>query len=98
MLPHPQATSTDHGGPHTSDLTIERRGRNNFTAAPQKRSPYKNPGKVVNPVWGKWETVCSLAAGFNIALKPQPVLFTRQKEKFEKRFTCYLKPCRKGNY
>ena len=31
MLPHPQATSTDHGGPRTSDLSIERRRRNHFT-------------------------------------------------------------------
>ena len=35
MLPHPQATSTDHGGPRTSDLSIERRRRNHFTTAPQ---------------------------------------------------------------
>ena len=34
MLPHPQATSTDHGGPRTSDLSIERRRRNHFTTAP----------------------------------------------------------------
>ena len=36
MLPHPQATSTDHGGPRTSDLSIERRRRNHFTTAPLK--------------------------------------------------------------
>ena len=36
MLPHPQATSTDHGGPRTSDLSIERRRRNHFTTAPPK--------------------------------------------------------------
>ena len=34
MLPHPQATITDHGGPRTSDLSIERRRRNHFTTAP----------------------------------------------------------------
>ena len=33
MLPHPQATSTDHGGPRTSDLSIERPRRNHFTIA-----------------------------------------------------------------
>ena len=37
MLPHPQATSTDHGGPRTSDLSIERRRRNHFTTAPPIR-------------------------------------------------------------
>ena len=31
MLPHPQATSTDIGGPRTSDLSIERRRRTQFT-------------------------------------------------------------------
>ena len=30
----PQATSTDHGGPRTSDLSIERWRRNHFTTAP----------------------------------------------------------------
>ena len=34
MLPRPQATSTDHGGSRTSDLSIERRRRNHFIAAP----------------------------------------------------------------
>ena len=34
MLPHPQATSTDHGGPRTSDHSIERRRRNHFNTAP----------------------------------------------------------------
>ena len=34
MLPHPQATSTGHGGPRTTDLLIERRRRNHFTTAP----------------------------------------------------------------
>ena len=34
MLPHPQAASTDHGGPRTSDHSIERRRRNHFTTAP----------------------------------------------------------------
>ena len=34
MLPHPQATSTDHVGPRTSELSIERRRRNHFTTAP----------------------------------------------------------------
>ena len=34
MLLHPLATSTDHGGPRTSDLSIERRRRNHFTTAP----------------------------------------------------------------
>ena len=38
MLPHPQATSTDHGGPRTSDLSIERRRRNHFTTAPQSKT------------------------------------------------------------
>ena len=33
MLLHPQATSTDNGGPRTSDLSIERRRRNHFTTA-----------------------------------------------------------------
>ena len=33
LLPHPQATSTDHGGPRTSDLPIERRSRNHFITA-----------------------------------------------------------------
>ena len=43
MLLHPQATSTDHGGPRTSDLSIKRRRRNHFTTA----SHYmKIPGKV----------------------------------------------------
>ena len=36
MLLHSQATSKDHGGPRTSDLSIERRRRNHFTAAPLK--------------------------------------------------------------
>ena len=31
MLPHPQATSTDHVGPRTSDLSIEMRRRNYLT-------------------------------------------------------------------
>ena len=35
MLPHPQATSTDHGGPRTSDLSTERRRRNHFPTAPE---------------------------------------------------------------
>ena len=30
----PQATSTDHGGPRTSDLSFERRRRNHFTTSP----------------------------------------------------------------
>ena len=34
MLLHPQATSADHGGSRTSDLSIERRRRNHFTTAP----------------------------------------------------------------
>ena len=34
MLLHPLATSADHGGPRTSDLSIERRIRNHFTTAP----------------------------------------------------------------
>ena len=33
MLLHPQARSTDHGGPRTSDLSIERRRRTHFTTA-----------------------------------------------------------------
>ena len=32
---YPQATSTDHGVPRTSDLSIERRRRNHFTTTPQ---------------------------------------------------------------
>ena len=35
MLLHVQATSTDHGGPRTSDLSIERPRRNHFTTAPE---------------------------------------------------------------
>ena len=35
MLLHPQATSTDHGGPRTSDLSIERRRRNHVSTAPK---------------------------------------------------------------
>ena len=34
MLPHPQATSTDHGGPRSSDLSIEKQRRKHFTTAP----------------------------------------------------------------
>ena len=34
MLLHPQATITDHSGPRTSDLSIERRRRNHFTTSP----------------------------------------------------------------
>ena len=33
MLLHPQATSTNQGGPRTSDLSIEGRRRNHFTTA-----------------------------------------------------------------
>ena len=36
MLLHPQATSTDHAGPQTSDLSIEKRRRNHFITAPMK--------------------------------------------------------------
>ena len=34
ILPHYEATSTDHSGPRTSDLSIERRRRNHFKTAP----------------------------------------------------------------
>ena len=34
MLPHPQAMSTVHGGPRTSDLSIEKRRRYHFIAVP----------------------------------------------------------------
>ena len=34
LLLYPQATSTDHGGPRTSALSIERRRRNHLTTAP----------------------------------------------------------------
>ena len=36
MLPHPQATRTDHGGLRASDLSIRRRRLNHFTTAPSK--------------------------------------------------------------
>ena len=35
MLPHPQATSTAHGGTRTTEISIERRRRNQFTTAPR---------------------------------------------------------------
>ena len=34
LLSHPQATSTDDGGPRTSDFSVERRGCNHLTTAP----------------------------------------------------------------
>ena len=34
MLPHSQATSTDHAWPKTSDISIEKRRRNHFITAP----------------------------------------------------------------
>ena len=33
MLPRPQATSTDYGGPRTYDLSIDKQRRNRFKAA-----------------------------------------------------------------
>ena len=39
MLPHFQATSTDHGGPRTSDLSIDRGRCNHFSTHP--RSPIR---------------------------------------------------------
>ena len=45
LLLHPQATSTDHGGPRTSDLSIERRRRNHFTTAPLIYNFYDSDGE-----------------------------------------------------
>ena len=41
MLLHPQTTSTDHGGPRTSDLSIERGSRKHFTTAYFNQSEYQ---------------------------------------------------------
>ena len=49
MLPHPQATSTDHGGPRTSDLSIERRRRNHFTTAPRTNNRTNRPKQNNRP-------------------------------------------------
>ena len=38
MLPQPQAMYMDHGGPRTSDLSIERQIRNHFTTTSTKQS------------------------------------------------------------
>ena len=56
MLPHPQ-TSTYHGWPHTSDLSIERRRRNHFTTAPNTTTSYKTSYKS-NQTW-KYERLCA---------------------------------------
>ena len=36
MLPHPEETIMAHGAPRTSDLSIEGRRRDHFTAAPRR--------------------------------------------------------------
>ena len=40
MLLHPHATNKDHGGPRTSDLSIEKLRRNQFTTAPKNMEAF----------------------------------------------------------
>ena len=54
LLLYPQATSTDHGGPRTSDLSIERRRPNQFTTAPQKSQFQNSITKISIPSRAKF--------------------------------------------
>ena len=66
MFPHPQATSTDHGGPRTSDHSRERRRRNDFTAAPLNTIIKNFVGRIYDmtiieiylcSVWADWKNL-----------------------------------------
>ena len=48
MLLHPQATSRDHGGPRTSDLSIERQRRN------QSREELSKTANRMSQLVGNW--------------------------------------------
>ena len=69
MFPQPQATSTDHGGPRTSDLSIESRRRNNFTTAPDQ-----SHFAIGKRCWYKMRSTCfihiSPKYSFNVKKKP----------------------------